>query len=86
MKTGVPQQLWHVSTDKIRTTEPTDMKLTFSERKFKEFSENVYFHPPLMYSFPLSSERCRDISKSSVTNPLNYENIEIRSIIMKSSP
>ena len=89
MKTGVPRQIWHMSADKIRTTEPTDMKLTFSERKFKELSENVYFHPPLMYSYlviSLSSERCRDISKSSVTNSLNYENIEIRSIIMKSSP
>ena len=27
-----------------------DMKITFSERKFKDLSENVYFYPPLMYS------------------------------------
>ena len=45
MKTGVSRQLWDMSADKITATEPTDMKLTFSERKFKEFSENVYFYP-----------------------------------------
>ena len=47
MKTGV---LWDMSTDKMRGTEPTDTKLAFSERKFKDLSENVYFYPHLMYS------------------------------------
>ena len=34
-----------------RDSEPTDMKLTFSERKFKDLLPIVYFYPPLMYSF-----------------------------------
>ena len=49
VKTGVSRQLRDMNTDKIRATEPTDMKLTFSERKFKDLSENVYSYP-LMYS------------------------------------
>ena len=42
MNTDVSQQLWDMSANKIRATGPTDLKLTFSERKFKELSENVY--------------------------------------------
>ena len=33
-----------MSADKIRVIGPTDLKLTFSERKFKELLENVYFY------------------------------------------
>ena len=48
VKTGVSQQLKDMSTNKIRATGPTDSKLTFSERKFDELSENAYFYAPLM--------------------------------------
>ena len=43
MKSGVSRQLWGISADKMRPTEPTHLKLTFSERNVKELSENVYF-------------------------------------------
>ena len=45
MKSGVLQQLWDMSADKIRAEEPTDLKLTFLERKFKELSDDVFFNP-----------------------------------------
>ena len=41
--------LWHMSADKIITTKPTGLKLTFWERKFKEFSGNVHFYLPQIY-------------------------------------
>ena len=51
VKTGVSQQLWDMSSNKIRAVGPIDLKLTFSERKLKELSENINFYPPpLMYS------------------------------------
>ena len=53
MKTGVSQQLWDMSANKIRATESIGMKLTFSERKFYNLSQNVHF----------------DTSKSSVPLP-----------------
>ena len=71
------QQLWDMSADKIRATEPTDMKFTFLKGQFKDLSENVHFYPSLIYScwvMPLSSERCHDTSKSSVP-PLNTRTV-----------
>ena len=50
MKTGVSRHFWGMNADKTRATEPTDMQLTFSERKFEDLSENVYVLSPLMYS------------------------------------
>ena len=62
-----------MSVDTIRTMGPTDLKFRYSERKFKELSENVYFYTPLMYScwvMPLSSERSRDTSRWSVVKAM----------------
>ena len=42
-----------MSADKIRTTEPIDMKLTFSERKFKDLSENVQGVPIKLTEFQI---------------------------------
>ena len=36
VKTGTSRQLWDMSADRIRATVSTDLKLLFSERKFKE--------------------------------------------------
>ena len=36
--------------NKIRVTEPADMKSTFSERKFKDHSEDLSFYPSLIYN------------------------------------
>ena len=49
-KTGVSKQLWGMNADKIKATEPTNMKLTFSKQKFKDLSENVHLYSPLMCS------------------------------------
>ena len=46
VETVVWRQLRDMRTDKIRATRPAVLKLTFSERKFKELSENVYFYHP----------------------------------------
>ena len=50
MKYGVSRQLWDMRADKITCMGPTDIKLKFSERKFKELPRNIYFCPLLMYS------------------------------------
>ena len=44
------QELWDLSTDKTRATGPPELKLTFSERQFKELSEIVHLYLPLIYS------------------------------------
>ena len=46
VKTGVSQQLLDRSANKIRATGPTDLKLTFSKRKFKELSLKCILLPP----------------------------------------
>ena len=64
-----------MSADEIRATGPAVLKMTLSERKFEELSENVDFYPFLMYScwvMPLLSERFCDTSKLSVLPFFNW--------------
>ena len=63
MNTGVSRQLWDINANNIKTTGPTDLKLTFSERKFKELSENVNFY--LLWC--IGAELCHCLLKGVAT-------------------